>query len=288
MLTDSGGVQEETSALGVRCFTLRDTTERAGHGRARDEQGARRGPDRIAEIPGNLETPKPGSQIPLWDGRCGRQRRRSVLGFLSGRRATVEAAARCAASSARSSSTATAFAVTEPYIRRMRDTMVHRGPDGAGVWVSDDGRVGLGHRRLSIIDLSDAAIQPMANEDGSLRLRLQRRDLQPRRDPRRAGGDRRPRLADRPLRHRGDPARLRRVGHRLPPALPRHVRVRDLGRAHAGAVAGARPHRHQAALLQRPPRPDRRSRSEIKALLEDPAAGARRRRGGALSTTCRS
>jgi asparagine synthase (glutamine-hydrolysing) len=60
------------------------------------------------------------------------------------------------------------FSVTEPYITRMRDTMIHRGPDGAGVWVSKNGRVGLGHRRLSIIDLSDAAAQPMCNEDGTL------------------------------------------------------------------------------------------------------------------------
>jgi asparagine synthase (glutamine-hydrolysing) len=60
------------------------------------------------------------------------------------------------------------FRVTGPYIEKMRDTMVHRGPDGAGVWVSNDGRVGLGHRRLSIIDLSKSASQPMCNEDGSL------------------------------------------------------------------------------------------------------------------------
>jgi asparagine synthase (glutamine-hydrolysing) len=60
------------------------------------------------------------------------------------------------------------FHVTEPYIVQMRDTMTHRGPDGAGVWVSNDGRVGLGHRRLSIIDLSEAAAQPMSNEDGSV------------------------------------------------------------------------------------------------------------------------
>ena len=62
------------------------------------------------------------------------------------------------------------FTVTEAYIRRMRDTMVHRGPDGAGVWVSADRRVGLGHRRLSIIDLSASAGQPMANEDGTLQV----------------------------------------------------------------------------------------------------------------------
>ena len=60
------------------------------------------------------------------------------------------------------------FRVTEPYLIRMRDTMVHRGPDGAGAWIADDGRIGLGHRRLSIIDLSPAAAQPMCNEDGSL------------------------------------------------------------------------------------------------------------------------
>ncbi|HET7233532.1 MAG TPA: asparagine synthase (glutamine-hydrolyzing) [Longimicrobium sp.] len=53
---------------------------------------------------------------------------------------------------------------------RMRDRMAHRGPDGAGMWVSEDGGVGLAHRRLSIIDLSHAADQPMENEDGSLRI----------------------------------------------------------------------------------------------------------------------
>ena len=62
------------------------------------------------------------------------------------------------------------FAITENYITRMRDTMAHRGPDGSGTWVDSDGRVGLGHRRLSIIDLSEAASQPMRNDDGSLHL----------------------------------------------------------------------------------------------------------------------
>jgi Glutamine amidotransferase domain len=62
------------------------------------------------------------------------------------------------------------FAVTSPYLEAMRDAMVHRGPDGEGVWIADDGRVGLAFRRLKIIDLSDRASQPMSNEDGSLRL----------------------------------------------------------------------------------------------------------------------
>lgn len=51
---------------------------------------------------------------------------------------------------------------------RMRDTMVHRGPDGGDCWFSHDGSVGLGHRRLSIIDLSTSATQPMPNEDGTV------------------------------------------------------------------------------------------------------------------------
>ncbi len=60
------------------------------------------------------------------------------------------------------------FRVTEPYVSRMRDTMAHRGPDGASTWVAADGRMGFGHRRLSIIDLSECAAQPMSNEDDSL------------------------------------------------------------------------------------------------------------------------
>ena len=51
---------------------------------------------------------------------------------------------------------------------RIRDCMARRGPDGAGEWYASDNRVGLGHRRLAIIDLSDSGAQPMQNEDGSL------------------------------------------------------------------------------------------------------------------------
>jgi asparagine synthase (glutamine-hydrolysing) len=60
------------------------------------------------------------------------------------------------------------FHVTEPYLVRMRDALAHRGPDGAGLWIAPDRRVGFGHRRLSIIDLATTAGQPMSNEDDSL------------------------------------------------------------------------------------------------------------------------
>lgn len=47
------------------------------------------------------------------------------------------------------------------WLSRARDTLIHRGPDDAGEWWSQDGRVGLAHRRLSILDLSPLGHQPM-------------------------------------------------------------------------------------------------------------------------------
>ncbi|MGA7792983.1 MAG: asparagine synthase (glutamine-hydrolyzing) [Candidatus Acidiferrales bacterium] len=54
----------------------------------------------------------------------------------------------------------------ETELLRTREAMHSRGPDGSGAWWSMDRRCGLGHRRLSIIDLSDRASQPMTSEDG--------------------------------------------------------------------------------------------------------------------------
>jgi asparagine synthase (glutamine-hydrolysing) len=51
-----------------------------------------------------------------------------------------------------------------------RDTMTHRGPDDAGEWWSSDSKVGLAHRRLSIIDLSPAGHQPMHDSSGALSI----------------------------------------------------------------------------------------------------------------------
>lgn len=56
--------------------------------------------------------------------------------------------------------------VSASLLTEMRDTMIHRGPDGGNLWIGPDRRIGLAHRRLSIIDLSTSASQPMCNEDG--------------------------------------------------------------------------------------------------------------------------
>src|SRR5437870_3273597 len=54
--------------------------------------------------------------------------------------------------------------VDEAAVVRMRDAMSHRGPDGAGVWRRENAV--LAHRRLAVVDLSDAAAQPMVSGDG--------------------------------------------------------------------------------------------------------------------------
>jgi asparagine synthase (glutamine-hydrolysing) len=60
--------------------------------------------------------------------------------------------------------------VDQEELLRIREAMLKRGPDGAGLWMSGDRRIGLAHRRLAIIDLSDAGAQPMATHDGAVRI----------------------------------------------------------------------------------------------------------------------
>lgn len=60
------------------------------------------------------------------------------------------------------------YLVNPNLLEKMRDEMLHRGPDDKGIWISNDNKVGLGHRRLSIIDLSEKANQPMSNEDNTI------------------------------------------------------------------------------------------------------------------------
>jgi UDP-N-acetylglucosamine 2-epimerase (non-hydrolysing) len=92
VLTDSGGVQEETSVLGIPCFTLRDRTERPITVELGTNTVLGACPERIAEIPELLRAPREPKPIPLWDGRAG-ERAAAVLGaFLGSKRASVSAA----------------------------------------------------------------------------------------------------------------------------------------------------------------------------------------------------
>lgn len=52
----------------------------------------------------------------------------------------------------------------------LRDLLTHRGPDGSGMFINQNENVALGHRRLSLIDLSDTGTQPMCNEDKTVWL----------------------------------------------------------------------------------------------------------------------
>jgi UDP-N-acetylglucosamine 2-epimerase (non-hydrolysing) len=75
VLTDSGGIQEETTYLGIPCFTLRDNTERPVTIRAGTNTLLGLDPERIAEIPALLsrrggDGPDPSSPPPNWDGRA--------------------------------------------------------------------------------------------------------------------------------------------------------------------------------------------------------------------------
>jgi len=58
--------------------------------------------------------------------------------------------------------------IDEKLLIEMRDTMVHRGPDDCGIYLSPDRKLGLGHRRLSIIDLSPRGRQPMSDNEGKI------------------------------------------------------------------------------------------------------------------------
>ncbi len=56
--------------------------------------------------------------------------------------------------------------IAQKIVEEMRDCMAHRGPDHAGIWLSEDACVCLGHRRLAIVDLSPEATQPFVSHDG--------------------------------------------------------------------------------------------------------------------------
>src|SRR5829696_7374719 len=56
--------------------------------------------------------------------------------------------------------------VQREHLKKMTDAIKHRGPDGEGFWTNQKGIIGFGHRRLSIIDLSETGCQPMHYADG--------------------------------------------------------------------------------------------------------------------------
>lgn len=92
VLTDSGGVQEETSALGVPCFTLRDSTERPVTIELGTNTLLGLDPARILEIPSLLSARREtAARIPLWDGRAGARCAEVLARFLTAE--TVPAAA---------------------------------------------------------------------------------------------------------------------------------------------------------------------------------------------------
>jgi asparagine synthase (glutamine-hydrolysing) len=142
----------------------------------------------------------------------------------------------------------TSFQVTDTYLKRMTDAIAHRGPDGSGTWISRNKQVGLGHRRLSIIDLSDAAAQPMGDEDGSLWLSFNGEiynHAEIRRDLEQTGR----------YRWKTDHSDTEVILHAFEHwGIDCIERFRGMfafaGRPSARVVAGTRPCRHQAAVLQ--------------------------------------
>ena len=176
------------------------------------------------------------------------------------------------------------FRVTEPYITTMREQVVHRGPDGGDTWVDDEGRIGLGFRRLAIIDLSDAAMQPMTNEDGSIHLVFNGEiynHAEIRAELEALGGHT----------FRTDHSDTEMIVHAFEQwgidCLHRFRGMFALAiwdARKSGALARPRPGRDQAALLLGPPRPDR-LRLRDQGAAPGSRAGAGGRRGVASSTT---
>ena len=160
-------------------------------------------------------------------------------------------------------------------LARMNETQHHRGPDEGGLHVEPG--VGLGHRRLSIID-SSTGQQPLYNEDGSVVV-VYNGEIYNYQEliPELHGA--RPRLPHQE-RHRGHRPRLGGMGRGLRRALPRHVRVRAVGPQPRDAVPRPRPARREAAVLRAAAR--RHARLRLRAEV----AARARRPSRATSTRC--
>jgi UDP-N-acetylglucosamine 2-epimerase (non-hydrolysing) len=84
VVTDSGGIQEETTALQIPCFTLRANTERPATIVLGTNTLLGLDPERLREIPSLLASPKPGEIPPFWDGRAGERAADAVERLLVG------------------------------------------------------------------------------------------------------------------------------------------------------------------------------------------------------------
>jgi UDP-N-acetylglucosamine 2-epimerase (non-hydrolysing) len=84
VVTDSGGIQEETTVLRVPCFTLRDNTERPITIELGTNTLLGLAPDRLRELPSLLAEPKQGEIPPLWDGRAGERAGEAIERILVG------------------------------------------------------------------------------------------------------------------------------------------------------------------------------------------------------------
>jgi UDP-N-acetylglucosamine 2-epimerase (non-hydrolysing) len=88
VVTDSGGIQEETTVLRIPCFTLRDNTERPITIELGTNTLLGLEPERLRELPALLAKPKHGQIPPLWDGQAGGRAADAIEGLLVGETAT--------------------------------------------------------------------------------------------------------------------------------------------------------------------------------------------------------
>ena len=136
----------------------------------------------------------------------------------------------------------------------MSAALHHRGPDAQDVWIDAEAGVGLGHARLSIVDLSAAGAQPMVSSCGRFVVSYNGEAYN--------AAELRPELeaAGRKFRGHSDTEVIVEGFavwgvQRTVERLERHVRDGGLGPRRAAADAGARPARHQAAVLDQAERP---------------------------------
>ena len=168
--------------------------------------------------------------------------------------------------------------VEEARLKRMRDVLRHRGPDGEGLWI--DGPVGLAHRRLAIVDVAGGQ-QPMANEDDTVWITYNgeiynHAALRPGLE---ANGHR--------YRTRSDTETILHLyeeeADRCVESPPGHVRLRPLGPTAASACSSRATGSASSPSTTASPTGSCSSRSEIKAILaatgERPALNARRAPG---------